>query len=466
LNPRSIHFRLVLWYCVITIVTCAIVGVIISMTVREKIYSEVETLFTFRAKNIAENILPHVRDKTHAELAEQIGQVFYPEAANRFIRILGPEREVVYASGPAKNGHFDPAKIDVPKGDIPKKRTVMLAPGDPLYIVAVQAPIDGNIYTVETGAETDVMEDTLSTLISTQVYLLPSLVLILTGGGLMLVRRSLAPVEDIRRSAGEITFGNLRNRLPVARTGDAIEQLSVTLNQMLGRLSDAYDQSNRFAADAAHELRTPLAIMRGELESVAVDGKLDDRLKDRIGSMLEETDRLSRITDMLLAMSRLDAGESRMQDERLDFAALARDTAEGMSLLADEKEIRLDINAPSPVRVRGDAARLKEVVVNLLDNAIKYTPEGGRVALKVFATGNSAVLEVEDTGIGIPAESLPHVFERFYRVDKARSRDQGGTGLGLSIAQSICHAHHGTIGIDSAEGKGTRCRVELSLAAA
>ena len=445
--------------------TCAVVGVIIYTTVRFKIYSEVASLFSFRAQNIAENILPHVRDRTPEQIASQIEDVFYPEAGNRFIRILKPDHSVFYASGPAKNGHFDPAKVDIPAGDIPRGRLVDLMPGDPLFIVAVQAPVDGKIYTVEIGGETDLMEETLQTLISTQLLLLPALVLLLTGGGLLLVRRSLQPVEDIRRTAGEITAGNLKSRLPVAHTGDAIEQLSVTLNQMLGRLSDSYDQSSRFAADAAHELRTPLAIMRGELESLALEPKLDGRLKDRMGSMLEEAERLSRITEMLLAMSRLDSGESKIADERVDLASLAKDTAEQMALLADEKEIRLDIDAPAGVFVMGDAARLKEVVVNLLDNAIKYTPPGGRVSLRVFPHGPMAVFEVEDTGIGIPPDALPHVFDRFYRVDKARSREEGGTGLGLSIAQSICHAHHGAISIRSVEGKGTVCRVELSLAA-
>ena len=465
MNTRSIHFRLVLWYCIIAIMTCALVGASIYSIVRVKIYGEIETLFGRRAQSIASNILPHVRDKTPAGIAAQIDQVFYPEESNRFIRILNPDHSVLYVSGPSKNGHFNPSKIEVPAGYIPRGRLVDLGPGDPLFVVAVKADVNGKIYTVETGGETDVMEETLRTLISTQLLLLPALVALLTGGGLVLVRRSLQPVEAIRRTAGEITAGNLKNRLPVAPTGDAIEQLSLTLNQMLGRLSEAYDQSSRFAADAAHELRTPLAIMRGEMESLVREPKLDSRLKGRVASMLEEAERLSRITEMLLAMSRLDSGESKLKDEPVDFAAMAKDTAEQMALLADEKQIRLDIDARGPATVRGDAARLKEVVVNLLDNAIKYTPARGHVSIRVFVADHTVVFEVEDTGIGIPQESLPHVFDRFYRVDKARSREEGGTGLGLSIAQSICHAHRGTISVRSTEGRGTVCRVELALAA-
>ncbi|MFY9574341.1 MAG: ATP-binding protein, partial [Blastocatellia bacterium] len=169
------------------------------------------------------------------------------------------------------------------------------------------------------------------------------------------------------------------------------------------------------------------------------------------------------IVESLLAISRLDAGEALMARERFDLAELVADTVEQMRLLADDKRITLSCSAGDAVQVEGDPGRLKQIVVNLADNAIKYTNEGGRVDIRVAAVDGKALLEVADSGISIPPEALPHVFERFYRVDKARSRQMGGAGLGLSIVKSICKAHGGRIGVESTEGKGSRFTVELPL---
>jgi signal transduction histidine kinase len=182
-----------------------------------------------------------------------------------------------------------------------------------------------------------------------------------------------------------------------------------------------------------------------------------------IGSTLEETERLSKIVDSLLAISRLDAGEALMTRQRFDLAELVTDTADQMRLLAEDKQIVLKCAAAGRVEVEGDRGRVKQVVVNLVDNAIKYTGEGGKVDISVCVVNGSGVFEVTDSGVGIPSEAIGHVFERFYRVDKARSRQMGGAGLGLSIVKSICAAHEGRVSVESTEGKGSRFTVELPL---
>jgi signal transduction histidine kinase len=233
---------------------------------------------------------------------------------------------------------------------------------------------------------------------------------------------------------------------------------------MIERLEESFHQINRFSADASHELRTPLTVLQGELESMARgSSSLPAEIRETIGSALEETQRLTKIVENLLAISRLEAGEARKQRERLDFAELARSTADQMRLLAEEKHIHLDCNGAESVEVDADPTRLKQVVVNLLDNAIKYTPEGGNVSISVTQRDGRAVLEVADTGLGISADDLPHVFERFYRADKARSRQMGGTGLGLSIVRSICVAHGGQVTVSSTETRGSVFRVELPM---
>jgi signal transduction histidine kinase len=233
---------------------------------------------------------------------------------------------------------------------------------------------------------------------------------------------------------------------------------------MISRLEEAIHGSKQFVADASHELRTPLTVMRGELESLAQDGQLRGETREALGSVLEEVERLAEIVEGLFALSRLDAGEAHSEWVRFDLTELAATTAEQMSLLAEDKRVSVACESSPAVIVAGDRARLKQVVVNLLDNAIKYTPSGGRVALSVRRDNGHAVLEIADNGVGIPADALPHVFKRFFRVDDSRSREQGGAGLGLSIVKSICTAHSAVVEVTSAPGKGSTFRIKQPLA--
>jgi len=187
-------------------------------------------------------------------------------------------------------------------------------------------------------------------------------------------------------------------------------------------------------------------------------------VRETVGSTLEETERLSKIVESLLTISRLDAGEALMSREQFDLAELVTNTADQMRLLAEDKQVVLLCETHGRIDVEGDPGRVKQIVVNLVDNAIKYTSAGGRVDVTVGTNNGNAVLEVADSGAGIPIEAMPHVFERFYRVDKARSRQLGGAGLGLSIVKSICAAHHGRVTVESSEDEGSRFTVELPLA--
>jgi heavy metal sensor kinase len=400
----------------------------------------------------------------------KIEEIYSPEKSNRFIRISQDNGKTVYVSGPPDDRTFDPATIPFIQNysDHISERIEPVGTKGHLLIAGLVAPSGGSHYTIEMGAPTDQIDSALHKLIVTLLIGLPAVVVIAVVGGSVLVRRALHPVEILRGNAEKITFSNLSQRLPVDATGDALEHLAQTLNQMLERLDLAYQQASRFSADASHELRTPLTIMRGELESIEAEMRaqqLPMAFRERIGSVLEEAERLSTIVEGLFAIARLDAGEAKIEDVPCDLAALARSTTEQMQLLADDKRLAVTVvAAPEPVFVMGDAARLKQIIVNLLDNAIKYTLAGGALSIAVRAESNKAILHVQDNGIGIPAEALPHLFERFYRADKVRSRGTQGAGLGLSIIRAICQAHGGTIRIQSVEGAGTAVTVELPLA--
>jgi heavy metal sensor kinase len=338
-------------------------------------------------------------------------------------------------------------------------------PGEKTLLVAGihSHALGGADYIVEVGTLLGPVEAMLNHLFLQLIIGLPLAVILITTGSYILVRRALTPVEKITSAAERITQHNLSERLPVSETGDQLERLSVSLNRMIGRLDDAFQNSKRFVADASHELRTPLTVLRGELGNLAEDPRLDAEVRERIGSMLEEADRLSRIVEQLLMLSRLDAGEAQIEWSRFDLANLAKTTADQMSLLAEDKNISITSDANAPVIVEGDSARLKQIVVNLLDNAIKYTPRNGKIQLQVRAVNGHAVLEVQDNGVGISREALPHVFERFYRVDQSRSGESEGAGLGLSIAKSICSAHGAEIEATSTPASGSCFRVKLPL---
>jgi heavy metal sensor kinase len=290
------------------------------------------------------------------------------------------------------------------------------------------------------------------------------MVLVLSGGlAYLLARKALAPMEHLHRMTARITADRLDHRLPVTNANDELGHLAQTINDMIARLERSFTEVRRFTADASHELRTPLTALRTEVEvALSKPAEAVDR-QNLLGSILEECERLTRLTEQLLALAREDGGIIQQVYQPLDLTALILAVVETMRPLAEAKELRLHQQGVDSMIMRGDEVRLRQVFYNLLDNAIKYTPEKGEIDVNLERRGHEAIVVLRDTGIGIPAEHLPHVFERFYRVDKSRSRAEGGTGLGLSIAHRIVTAHGGRIELDSAPGRGTLCTVALPL---
>ena len=466
MNTRSLNFRLVTWYAFVLTLVFVLLGLVTFALLRHYLEANLLDTQARRAHQIAETLVAHAGLGREAALGAQIEALYSPEANERFIRVTRADGTTVYVSGPLKEAHFDPALVPPPRAGARATRKVQLS-GAALLIAGYDTrAADGTAYRVEVGTLGAASEATLARVLVMLAVALPLAVIAAVAGGSVLVRRALRPVTRIAHKAEEITQHNLSERLPVVRSGDEIERLSLSLNHMISRLEDALESSKQFVADASHELRTPLTVMRGELEELAQDATVGAQTREALGSALEEVERLSKIVDNLLALSRLDAGEPPAEWVRLDLAQLAADTADQMHLLAEDKRVSVRCGTHAPVEVTGDRARLKQVVVNLLDNAIKYTPDGGHVTLSVRAEGPWAVLEVTDDGIGMPPELLEHVFKRFYRVDGSRSREQGGAGLGLSIVKSICTAHGAQVEVTSEAGRGSSFRIRQPLAGA
>jgi len=293
----------------------------------------------------------------------------------------------------------------------------------------------------------------------------PLVVLATLGGGYLLARRALAPVQRMTETARQISADRLGERIAVDNSDDELGQLATTLNDMLDRLGRSFTEMQRFTADAAHELRTPLAVIRNEAEVALRQPRTGDEYGRVLENLLEETVRLGQMADQLLFLSRQDAGLNTPVRNDVPLDGLLRDVVENMRLVAQEKGVSLTLTENSACQVQGDANQLRRVFYNLIDNAIKYTATDGVVTLTSRTDSEWLCVTVEDTGIGIPAEHLPCIFDRFYRVDPSRT-GENGAGLGLAICLSAVRSAGGTIAVVSAEGRGTTFTVRLPAAVA
>ena len=281
-------------------------------------------------------------------------------------------------------------------------------------------------------------------------------------GGGWLSGRTLRPIAAMSDTAKNISGENLSQRLDLAETDSELGQLALVLNQTFDRLQAAFEHQLRFTADASHELRTPLAVIVSQTELTLAKPRSNDEYRLALETCQRAGRRMRSLIDSLLLLARFDAEHPDLQRASLDLAEVANESVELLRPLADERQITLRSDV-SPLSVVGDRDRLGQVVTNLLANAIRYNQEGGRVNVRVERVNGHAIVSVSDNGIGISVEELPHIFERFYRVDKARTRSEGGTGLGLAICQSVVEAHGGQITARSEPQQGTTLEVRLPL---
>jgi len=274
--------------------------------------------------------------------------------------------------------------------------------------------------------------------------------------------RVLKPVERIRQTAQEIGESDLSRRIEVD-SEDELGRLASTLNQMIGRLETAFSRQRQFTADASHELRTPLAIVQAESTLALRKKRTQEDYRKSLELISQETAHMSAIVGKLLYLARTDAGKDQVNFERINLKELLTELSSDVEVLAREKGLEFKLAPLEDLTIEGDKVKLEQLFLNLLENAIRYTPRGGSISASVVREGKTAVIAIKDTGIGILKEHIPHIFERFYRVDKARSRAEGGAGLGLAICQHIAQVHSGKIEVESQVGKGSTFSAFLPL---
>jgi heavy metal sensor kinase len=261
--------------------------------------------------------------------------------------------------------------------------------------------------------------------------------------------------------AREITGSNLHTRLDIGNAADELAVLAASFNELLSRLDQSFESMRRFVADASHELRTPISVIRGEADVVLSQERSASEYKEALAIILDESRRLSRLVDDLLNLARADAGYVRLQVRDFYFNDLLAECCRSVQTLASARNIQLECRTGGDLAFRGDEELLRRLVVNLLDNAIRYTPAGGRVSAELEAEGPDVRVRVSDTGVGIGPEAAPHIFERFYRADQARSRADGGFGLGLSIVKWIAESHKGAVQLTTRPERGSVFTVTL-----
>jgi len=470
MNINSLRFRITSWYVGLLGTSLLLFGALLYFGLKNYLDTSLQNSLTEQAENIGSKFLSQAEQRGESFVVGEINESYAPETNGRFIRVLRPNGSVLYQSADAVDPHIIAADIPMPAIGSQSQFSNFVQPSNSgklvLYVTHYKAP-NGALFTLQTGASYRPADRILDNLLITLLLLTPFVLGTAAVGGYMLMKQPLKPVVALTEHAERVGAQTLGERLPIIASGDELERLSLSLNRMIERLEDALTHIHRFSMDVSHELRTPLTILRGEFEHLVQRPKMDEPVLEAIGSALEEIDRMSKIVDGMLAISRLDSGGIQLERSAVDIRPLAISVVEHMRLLADEKHIELQCIDHGPVFVLGDATRIKQVLVNLVDNAIKYTSIGGMVEVSFWEDHNKdagvGVMQVKDNGIGIPAESLPFVFERFYRADKARTRDNGGAGLGLSIVRSICSALGGTVTVQSVEGQGATFHVELQL---
>ncbi len=465
----SLRSRVTSWYVGLLTVSLIVFGASIYLGVHRYLEASLEHSLASEARSIADTFVNQSETKGNLWLTQELSES-YPQARNaQIVRLsrqaAGGSYQVLYPPVPggddASEGLTLPPSVQLQS---PAFHRELGTAGSPLVVYSLPyKSASGATYLIETAISHTSVSSLLRDLLTLLLILTPILVVAAGIGGYMMMAQPLKPVVSLTAQAERIGVGEPGERLPVIPTGDELERLSHSLNRMIARLEDALDHNRRFTADVSHELRTPLTILRGELEHVIQLRDLKPEVSESVGSALEEIERLAKIVESLLAISRLDSGNAGIEYNTFDLDALARTTTEQMQLLACEKRIALSCVASHRVPTIGDETRVKQVLVNLLDNAIKYTTANGRVLVTTGVQGDRAVLTVEDNGIGIPDGSLPRVFDRFYRAEEARSRGSAGFGLGLPLVRAVCRAHGGDVSIESAEGRGTTVTVTLPL---
>jgi heavy metal sensor kinase len=460
----SIGLRLTIWYLAIFALAQLLFGAGMWIILRHNLYDLVDDGLEAQVDDLKNFLQTQPPDRPLAKLQEEVHETYAIEHSGDYLELYADNNQLIYRSAFVQAHESSLLPPDQVKRPINRTRRI---DGRAYRFIFQNLEVNGRVYTVEMGVPAD---DAVETLHLFRFYLLmfaPVLLLVAAGGGYWLSRRALSPVDSLVRTAREVSGTNLSSRVQKLETGDELQRLSDTLNEMLDRIESAFQRITQFTADASHELRTPVSLIRTEAELALRRSRGEAEYKESLRHILLEAERTTVLIEQLLSMARADSGRETLNLQPVDLRQTLRSVVDGWQQVATIRNLQFSTSLDEQSSyVMGDETLLRRLTDILLDNAFKYTPSPGEVHLSLEQKAENAVLTVRDSGVGIAEEDQTKIFERFYRVDKARSRAQGGTGLGLAIAQWIVTQHRGSIAVESRPGEGSTFRVELPLTTA
>ena len=459
----SIGLRLTVWYLTIFALAQLAFGAGMWLLLRHHLYDSVDNDLRGQIEDLRNFMAAQKKNATVAKLQEEVSEAYLLEHSGDYLEMYADNGALLYRSSFLETHRVTLASGP---GNRPSFANLSIA-GRPFRFTRQTLEANAHVYTATTGVPTQDVVETLGLFRSYLLMFAPFVLLVAAGGGYWLSQRALAPVDALVRTARDIGGSNLSSRLQKLDTGDELQRLSDTLNEMLERIERTFLRVTEFTADASHELRTPIALIRTEAELALRRSRKDTEYRESLHHILLEAERTSRLIEQLLALARADSGREALPMQPVNLCPTLRDVAESWQQVANVRNLEFSRSIDgSDSFVLGDETLLRRLADILLDNAFKYTPSPGSVHLSFEQRGDNAVIAVRDSGVGIAEEDQSKIFERFYRADKARSRARGGTGLGLSIAQWIVLQHRGSITVESRPGSGAIFRVELPLIAA
>jgi heavy metal sensor kinase len=498
LFPPGIRLQLTLWYTIVSAALMLIFAIALYTSLFQLLASSFDTSLQMRAQQIAEAVavykgeiviedildeLPqldataalvdptfnsnHLKRPTSADNGGEAAPSSSSTQRNAWVRVLDTTGKTIYVTPAFKKLSPPPESITDPLKGISWHGSITSSSGQPIRLYSTMLIDKPNhiIGVVQVGMPLAGLHTTLGYIAWTIILLTPFILILIACGSYWLAGFAFRPIHRLARTAREISAKDMHQRVSVPFAKDEVQELAIIFNQMVGRLERAFKQQRRFVADASHELRTPVAVIRSMTEVALSQPSSAEDTAVVLQEVNAESERLGRLINDLLALARADEGHIQLDHDPVRLDLLAADIVDSLEPLAVERKITLCSQKLEPATVLGDAARLIQVIMSLVDNALTYTNAGGHVWVSVQVRDSLARLSVRDTGIGIAQKDIEHIFERFYRADPARSKAVGGTGLGLAIVDWVVEAHKGTIEVESQPGKGSIFTIVLPLPA-
>ncbi len=482
---KSLRFKLTLWYVLILAVLLIAFSSFLYLTLSNSLYRDVDNRLQALAGLIASEAASPLSKFALGDMDQALQLTMNLKPVGKFIQVLDESGKIGQKSDNLRNVQL-PISLSTLKNasrGVITFETITSFGNTPLRIVTVPVYEDNHVTKIiQVASSLEDVEDALKTLFIILIVTVPSALLVASLGGQFLANKALKPVDQVAQTARLITSKNLNQRIEPPKVKDEISRLVETFNEMISRLDKSFSRIKQFSTDVSHELKTPLTILKGEVEVALRKARDSSEYEEILRSNLEEINRMSKIVDDLLLLSKTDIGEMRLLQEKVNLTDILNEVVLNVDILAQSKHLRLETsNHLEDIHVYGDPLRIRELLLNLIDNAIKYTEVDGTIRITIERDGNHArsgnepkgsdggdskgfaKIIISDTGIGIAKEDQERIFDRFFRVDKARSREQGGSGLGLSICKWIVDAHQGDISVKSELGKGSTFIVRLPL---